>query len=394
MIERSRLERPELPVEGVLDWIDDGCMLFDQRLDCVYANERAITLFGHALDRLVGRNLRSPFSSAIASELQHAALTAFANGTPTRKTLQDEPTGRWLEAAMYPSSDGLLAIVTDISAQKRAELELAAHAEYLQQLVDQIPAFLWVIDCDLIVQRIEGGRPMMETLDRDRLIGLPQRVITEMGCNAEDTELSLDMHRRTLTGAPGQYRATWKGITLEARIRPLRDREDNIVGIVGVGIDVTEQTRMGEKLRGSEERFRAVVEGGTDLIAILNDDFRVTYASSAHRRTLAIAPRNGRRWIHGPSFILTTSNTRASSSPRSRTVTVCACPAHPPPHEARRMEEFRHHAHRPAKLRGGEWNRGERAGRHEGARTRMPAASIAEARSARSACRGCGTRLQ
>jgi PAS domain S-box-containing protein len=84
----------------------------------------------------------------------------------------------------------------------------------------------------------------------------------------------------------GQYRATWKGITLEARIRPLRDRDGTIAGILGVGIDVTEQTRMEEQLRGSEERFRAVVEASTDLIAILDDDFGVTYASPSHRRVL------------------------------------------------------------------------------------------------------------
>jgi two-component system cell cycle sensor histidine kinase/response regulator CckA len=251
MIERSRLERPEWPVERVLELIDDGCVLFDRRLDCVYANEPGSALFGLAPDQLLGRNLHSQFPAAITSEFQRAALPAFANRTPARATLHDEPTGRWLEAAMHPSSEGLLAIIADITSAKRAELELAAHTEYLQQLVDQIPAFLWVIDRDLIVRRIEGGRPMLKALDRDRLIGLSQKVVTEMGCNAEDTELSLEMHRRVLRGMPGQYRATWKGITLESRIRPLRDRDDSIVGIVGVGIDVTEQARMEEQLRES-----------------------------------------------------------------------------------------------------------------------------------------------
>jgi two-component system, cell cycle sensor histidine kinase and response regulator CckA len=286
MVERSRLERPEWPVERVLDFIDDGCALFDRRLECVYANEAGSALFGLTPERLVGRNLHSQFPAAITSEFQRAALPAFANRTSARATLHDESTGRWLEATLHPSSDGLLAIIADITSEKRTELELAARTEYLQQLVDQIPAFLWVIDRDLIVRRIEGGRPMLKALDRDRLIGLPQKVVTEMGCNAEDTELSLEMHRRVLRGMPGQYRATWKGITLESRIRPLRDRDDSIVGIVGVGIDVTEQTRMEEQLRGSEERFRAVVEGSTDLIAILDDNLRVTYASASHGRVL------------------------------------------------------------------------------------------------------------
>jgi PAS domain S-box-containing protein len=166
------------------------------------------------------------------------------------------------------------------------DLELPGHDEYLRQLVDQIPAFLWVIDRDLIVRRIEGGKPMLEALDRDRLIGLPMIDVTGMGSSPEDVELSVAMHRRVLAGASERYRATWKGITLEARIRPLCDRDGQIVGILGVGIDVTEQTRMEERLRASEERFRAVIEGSTDLVAILDDRFRVTYASPSQRKVL------------------------------------------------------------------------------------------------------------
>jgi PAS domain S-box-containing protein len=248
--------------------------------------------------RPCSRRSRRPKSAlsapaAIASEFQRAALAAFANRTRARAALHDQSTGRWLDALIYPSSDGLLAIIADVTSAKRSELELAAHADYLQQLVDQIPAFLWVIDRNLVVRRIEGGRPMLEALDRDRLIGLSMADVTSMGSNQKDLELSVDMHRRVLQGVPGQYRATWKGITLEARIRPLRDRDGDIVGILGVGIDVTEQTRMEEQLRGSEERFRAVVEGSTDLIAILDDDLRVTYASRSQGRVLGYRASDG-----------------------------------------------------------------------------------------------------
>ena len=254
--ERSRLTRPGWPVERVLDWINDGCLLFDRRLDCVYANAAGSAVFGLRTDQLVGRNLHAQFPAAMASEFQRVALPAFARGTPVRVTLNDESTGRSLEAAIHTSSDGLLAIIADLTAEKRTAPEQAAHTDYLRQLVDQIPAFLWVIDRNLIVRRIEGGRPMLEALDRDRLIGLPQRVITEMGCNAEDTELSIEMHRRALRGEAGHYRATWKGITLEARIQPLRDRDGNIEGILGVGIDVTEQTHMEEQVRRLEFQLR------------------------------------------------------------------------------------------------------------------------------------------
>jgi PAS domain S-box-containing protein len=254
--ERSRPERSGWPVERVLEWVEDGCVLFDRRLECVYANASGSAWFGLARDDLIGRSLHAPFPAGVPATFQRAAVAAFANGTRARATIENEATGRWLEVTMHPSSDGLLAIIADITPEKRAGLELTAHTEYLQQLVDQIPAFLWVIDRDLIVRRIEGGRPMLEALDRDRLIGLPMTDVTQMGASPEDLELSVDMHRRVLEGVPGRYRATWKGITLEARIRPLRDRDGTIVGILGVGIDVTEQTRMEEQLRDSEERLR------------------------------------------------------------------------------------------------------------------------------------------
>jgi PAS domain S-box-containing protein len=176
--QRSRVKGPGWPVEHVLDWIHDGCVVFNRRLDCVYANEAGSRVFGLSPDRLVDRNLQSSFPTAIASELQRAALEAVANGAPARRTLHDESTARWLEVTLHPSPDGLLAIITDVTSEKRTELELAAQAEYLQQLVDQIPAFLWVIDRDLVVRRIEGGKPMLEVLDRDRLVGLPMATIT------------------------------------------------------------------------------------------------------------------------------------------------------------------------------------------------------------------------
>lgn len=116
---------------------------------------------------LVGRSLHSEFPAAIAPDFQREALTAFSNQTPVRATLHDEPASRWHEASLHPSSDGLLAIIADITSRKRAEVERAAQAEYLQQLVDQVPAFLWVIDRDLIIRRIEGGRPMLKALDRE-----------------------------------------------------------------------------------------------------------------------------------------------------------------------------------------------------------------------------------
>ena len=183
-----RLERPGWPVERVLDWIDDGCLLFDRSLRCVFANDAAGALFGSAPDRLEGLSLPD-LPAPIGPRIQAAALRAAEELVHARVDF-DEVTGtRSFEAMMYPSREGLLVLIADMTAARRRAREVAAHAEYLQQLVDQIPAFLWLIDLDLVVRRIEGGRPMLEALDRDRLVGLPMEEITRMGTNEADLRL-------------------------------------------------------------------------------------------------------------------------------------------------------------------------------------------------------------
>src|SRR5690348_15307976 len=79
--------RPHRPAERVLDWMHDGCAVFDKRLDCVYANASGSSVFGLTPDELLGRSLHSEFPAETASEFQREALTAFSNQTPVRVTL-------------------------------------------------------------------------------------------------------------------------------------------------------------------------------------------------------------------------------------------------------------------------------------------------------------------
>ncbi|MBV9880913.1 MAG: PAS domain-containing protein [Gemmatirosa sp.] len=276
-----------MPAEGVLAGITDGCALLDPALRFTYANAPAGALFGIAPEALVGRSLREPLSSPVAAALREPAERAVVSRAARRFDVHDEPADRWVEVCLYPSADGILVLLVDVTEVRRADVELAESLDYLQRLVDQFPAFLWIIDRELYVRRIEGGRPMLAALDRDRLIGLPMEEVTRMGVTtARDLALSMDMHRRALHGTAGHYRATWKDIVLESRIQPLRGPHGEIVGVIGVGVDVTEQTRVESRLQASEERFRALVEHDEALIGILDERARLVYATPSYTRVL------------------------------------------------------------------------------------------------------------
>jgi len=75
-------------------------------------------------------------------------------------------------------------------------------------------------------------------------------------------ETSIEVKERTKDG-----RTLW--ITLTAC--PRFDDEGNIIGILGIGEDVTERRRAEEELRESERKYSTIVERGSDGIVILQD---------------------------------------------------------------------------------------------------------------------------
>ncbi|MEW5852681.1 MAG: PAS domain S-box protein, partial [Myxococcota bacterium] len=62
--------------------------------------------------------------------------------------------------------------------------------------------------------------------------------------------------------------------------------------LYGVARDVTEQRRMEQALRRSEEHFRSLTENATDIMAILGLDGTLRYASPSVRRVLGRAPED------------------------------------------------------------------------------------------------------
>jgi len=71
---------------------------------------------------------------------------------------------------------------------------------------------------------------------------------------------------------------------------PYRDHEGHVVGALGIFEDITDRRRAEEMLRGSEERFRSLVETTSDWIWETDAEDRYTYASPQSRHLLGYEP--------------------------------------------------------------------------------------------------------
>ena len=84
--------------------------------------------------------------------------------------------------------------------------------------------------------------------------------------------------RKALAGEPA---TSIVGINtvFEARLSPVRDKDGDVTGVIGVATDITERKQAEEALRESEKVLKAIVESTADGILVVNSSGQVIYSN-------------------------------------------------------------------------------------------------------------------
>jgi PAS domain S-box-containing protein len=77
-----------------------------------------------------------------------------------------------------------------------------------------------------------------------------------------------------------------RGVPVDASLSLLRAASGAVIGTLGIFKDATERSRLELALRQREAHFRSLIEHGADLIAVLDGDGVIHYASPSHERVL------------------------------------------------------------------------------------------------------------
>jgi len=234
-------------------------------------NSGAARLYGYSAQEVVGRPITIIIPPDHVPELT-LLLDRVKQGERIEpfETLRVRKDGALLHVSLLfsPIHDingqiiGVSAIARDISDQKRAEEEIRRSEERYRFITEALPQVVWIsdangklVECNSYWYELTGlTEEEMKHGDGTRLSVHPDDLyhITEDVRQQRDAGLPYHFEYRVRRASDGAYR--W----YLGHAMPIRDDSGAVSRWLGTAFDIDDQKRVQERLRQSEERYRAV----------------------------------------------------------------------------------------------------------------------------------------
>jgi PAS domain S-box-containing protein len=276
----------------------DAVIVLDAQERVVDLNPAAQQTFGWATPGVVGQ----PFAQVCSSWPELVKLARDRKEARQEIAVQGEEGPRHLEVSLSNLDDGrghpagCLLVLRDVTEQKQAAEMLHEKGYRLEQAVEMLEAVtkgteVMVAAVDLDFHYTFLNKAYQEEIQRltGKELQIGSNLIDTFAHMREQQAVSVSQWSRTLHGESSEYRiefgdpAGYRRV-YNVRHTPLWDAQGNVVGAGEVAFDVTEQVRVEEALRESEERLKRAQEiahlGSWELDVASN---RLTWSDEVYR---------------------------------------------------------------------------------------------------------------
>jgi signal transduction histidine kinase len=225
------------------------------------------SLWGRSAEQAMGRKINQLLVALEPSALPDLAdvqrTGAWSGIVALLPTNGNAPRASGIRLARSDAPDAIelqlapLAVLIDEAPTSDAPLDVGRDLQRLAAILEFMPGFCYTVDRNLVFTSSSGKGLEVLNLRPGQVIGVNLR---DLWGTREDTYEPLVCHLKALAGIPSHYKDVCLGRSLEYLIRPLRDDAGQIVGAIGVGVDVTdiqyarqEQTKLTAQLLQSQK---------------------------------------------------------------------------------------------------------------------------------------------
>jgi len=284
-------------LSSILSISSELVVQMDSSLRIIYANEPFLNLVGSDNNSLIGKNIEYTPVSMVFDELFEGFIENIKDGVAGKEwsgefvlsTKDIHLFCRIVPTVFDDGRKGVSVILEDITEQKVSEAALFESEKRFQSLVEMLPQSIW--ECDdrgnvTFVNRrtfemygyeyedVEKGMTIWQTIhpdDRERVLGDFIRASKE-----EPSEFPA-FHEFMSIRKDG---STFPLITYHVPIV----HDNKIIGMRGIGIDISELKRAEDALRESEGKLNAMLQSISDPVSMMDKDLTVMWANEPAKR--------------------------------------------------------------------------------------------------------------
>ncbi len=266
-----------------LESITDAFFTVDREWRFTFLNREAERLLARTGVELNGQVLWTEFPDTIGSTFEREYRRAIEDNQSVEFEEFYPPLDTWFGVHAYPSEQGLAVYFSDIGARKQAADELRESQNLLRLVVEKVPARIFWKDRNLrylgcntrFAQDAGYSRPDELTGKTDFEMGWKDQAELYRG----DDKAVLESGTAKLEIEEPQTSPDGNTIWLSTSKVPLRDKDNQIIGILGLYQDITASKKVAQELLESERRFSELLENVELISVMLDREARITYCN-------------------------------------------------------------------------------------------------------------------
>ena len=280
----------------ILDSLTDGVLVINQHYKIVFANRAFRDFQQFPPDELTGVNCYEFAQQQSLPCLKKSVLkTVFLNGVSVTRnhchTMEDGNT-RVYQITVSPLKDEqgrverLLQMVKDVTDQHRSRTALSASHQELESIFNSAPFTISYLDPQMRIIRLNPAMEKFINVTSDGVKG--QYCYDTWGQYSNDE--GKKGKQRLCDNCNAQYALKdGKRYVFERRIGdtffevssvPVRDQEDNIIGVLEIGNDITKNKQAEEALELERNNLRNILNSMDDGVYIVNAEYEIEYVNT------------------------------------------------------------------------------------------------------------------
>ena len=297
--ERFRAERELL--RALIDNVPDLIYVKDAASRFVLANRAVTRLTGEKTpEELVGKTDFDFFPEDLAtsyfSDEQAIIRSGQAMVGRIEASVDSDGNSRWLSTSKVPLLDsggkviGIIGIGRDITERKQGEDNLRGERELLRTIIDNMPDYIYVKDAqgrfliaNSALAQLIGAKSSEDLLGKSDFDFFPKELATSFHADEQAVIGSGEpLVGQEEPSVDAQGKARW---TLTSKV-PLRDVDGRVMGIIGIGRDITKRREAEDAVRESNQALKALVDASPAGIFCMDRYWNVTLWNPAAEHIL------------------------------------------------------------------------------------------------------------